>query len=344
MGLENQMKFRFGNIVNVYYEILGEKMPKQLDLLDAWFPGLIITTDVSDGLTKREADYNDLDCTIHAVKYHGRFYSGGSTRVSQIIGRLVGTASGNQEKERKNAELIQKHIAECFASDMTLTPRLKENTVQLFKRFSAEQEAAMQNRLQQLIDELSVDRESLDTDERNAEAFPMDDETFDGTILNAEYQLNLATHSGLCNAYLWLLTGSLLRNEIGRVLWMYDSAFIAIRRQHSETGELTDKLNYLCHPEEYEYTFDGDEKDLENRFPDVEWYCDKCGAHLNEQTGFDDHLPEWKCRVCGYENKLDISEIYDSDEDWKNRIRPVDAGKFADALERRRKELEEKKK
>lgn len=43
-------------------------------------------------------------------------------------------------------------------------------------------------------------------------------------------------------AFLWLLTGSLLRNETGRVLRMYDSSFIAIRRQMSETGELEDKL------------------------------------------------------------------------------------------------------
>ena len=170
----------------------------------------------------------------------------------------------------------------------------------------------------------------------------MNDEAFDGTIWNAEYQLNLSSHSGLCNAYLWLMTGSLLRNEIGRVLRMYDSSFIAIHRQHGETWELMDKLNYLLHPEEYEYTFDGDEEDLEERFPDVEWYCDECGAHLNEQEGFDDHLPAWKCRVCGYENKLDISEIYENDEDWQNQIRPVDAGKFANAVERRRKELQEK--
>ena len=336
------MDFRFGNVAAVYYEILGEKMPRQLDLLDAWFLGLIVVTDVSDGETKRDAEYIDQDCVIHAVKYHGKLYSGESARVSQITGRLVGTATGNKEKERKSAELIQKHVAECFVRDMTLTPRLKDNTVKLFHRFSAEQENEMRDRIQQAIMELSGDRQAKDADEKQEEAFPMNDEAFDGTIWNAEYQLNLSSHSGLCNAYLWLMTGSLLRNEIGRVIRMYDSSFIAIHRQHGETWELMDKLNYLLHPEEYEYTFDGDEEDLEERFPDVEWYCDECGAHLNEQEGFDDHLPAWKCRVCGYENKLDISEIYENDEDWQNQIRPVDAGKFANAVERRRKELQEK--
>lgn len=25
-----------------------------------------------------------------------------------------------------------------------------------------------------------------------------------------------------------------------------------------------------------------------NRFGNVDWYCDKCGAYLNDQDGFDD--------------------------------------------------------
>jgi hypothetical protein len=32
-----------------------------------------------------------------------------------------------------------------------------------------------------------------------------------------------------------------------------------------------------------------------DRFPDVDWYCDKCGEHLNGQAGFDDHRYTWKC-------------------------------------------------
>lgn len=335
------MDLRFGKIASFYYEVLGEKMPRQLDLLDTWFPGLIVIQDRSDGQTKREAVYVDPECKIHAVKYHGRFYSGESTRVSQITGRLVGTASGNKEKERKSAELIQKHVAECIARDMTLTPQLKENTARMIDRFSPRQESEMYDRVHQMITELSDGRKTAGAAERETELFPMDDETFDGMIWNALYQLNLSTHSGLCNAYLWLLTGSLLRNEVGRVLWMYDSSFIAIRRHLSETGERKDQLNYLLHPEEYEYIFNGDEEDLKNRFPDIEWYCDRCEAHLNEQEGFDDHLPKWKCRMCGYENKLDIGEIYDNEEDWQNQIRPVDAEKFADALERRRQELKD---
>lgn len=335
--------FRFGNIASIYYEITGEKLPKQLDLIDTWFPGLVIVTDDSDGETKRDASYADYEYMIHAMKYHGKLYSGSSTRVSQIAGRLIGTAAGNKEKERKAAELIQKHVADCFVNDMTLTPRLKDNAVRLFDRLSGEQLDEMEQILYELVLDLAKQRASVSDYDRKTELFAMDDETFDGTIYNAAYQLRLETFAGLCNCYLWLLTGSLLRNEVGRVLRLYDSSFIAIRRQISETGELTDKLNYLFHSEQYWSTFDGDENDLKERFPDVEWYCDQCGEHLNEQEGFDDHLPVWKCTKCGYENKLDYSEIYDNDEDWKNRVNPVDVEKFKEAIEYRRAELEAEK-
>ena len=28
---------------------------------------------------------------------------------------------------------------------------------------------------------------------------------------------------------------------------------------------------------------------MAERFPDVAWWCDRCGANLNIQSGFDDH-------------------------------------------------------
>ena len=31
------------------------------------------------------------------------------------------------------------------------------------------------------------------------------------------------------------------------------------------------------------------------RFPEVDWYCDRCNAYLNVQPGFDDHHYVWKC-------------------------------------------------
>lgn len=104
----NNSDLRFGSIVAIYYNLKDEKIPKQMDLLDTWFPGLIILEMESDGKTKVPAEYVDREYMIHAVRYNGKLYSGESKRVSQILGRLIGTASGNQEKERKSAELIQK--------------------------------------------------------------------------------------------------------------------------------------------------------------------------------------------------------------------------------------------
>ena len=205
------MKFRFGNIAAVFYEIRGEKLPKQLDLIDTWFPGLIIAADSSDGETKKPAEYADREYMIHAVRYHGSLYAGGSPRVTQIAGRLIGTAGANQEnaganqeKERKSTELVQKHVAECFVKDMTLTPRLKENVLQQIESLTGDQELELFERLLDLVWELAEEREAAGDYEKKTEAFAMDDETFDGTIYNAAYQLNLAKRSGLCNAYLWL--------------------------------------------------------------------------------------------------------------------------------------------
>ena len=47
-----EFDFRFGKIAQLYYEIANRKVPCQMDLLDEWFPGLMILTDSSDGNTK----------------------------------------------------------------------------------------------------------------------------------------------------------------------------------------------------------------------------------------------------------------------------------------------------
>ena len=85
--------------------------------------------------------------------------------------------------------------------------------------------------------------------------------------------------------------------------------------------------------------FSGD--DFSQRFPDIIWKCDRCGDTLNEQTGFDDHLEYWQCRRCGWINPLSMEHIHDSAEDAMNGRRACDEDKFSDAIERRKKELEE---
>ena len=50
---------------------------------------------------------------------------------------------------------------------------------------------------------------------------------------------------------------------------------------------------------------------------DIVWVCDECRAMLNIQNGFSEKLDEWKCLECGYLNKLDESEVYASEDEFK---------------------------
>lgn len=330
-----QTDLRFGCTVLLYYRILGKKLPRQLDLLEEWFPRLVITVDESDGNTKVQSTYSDLENRIHAVYYHGSLYSGGSTRVSQILGRLIGTAEGNQEKEREAASEIQMRIAQELVSDMQMMPGLQENAAEKLSVLTQEQQSQLFDKLYDLVYQLKDQRIALSGRKWIDEPFAMNPESFDECVYNAAYQLKANGFEGLCNAWLWLLLGGLLRNEIGRIARVYHSNLVAVDRQMAEDGTLEDRINFLFHPEQYESYYEGD--DLENRFPGMEWYCDHCNAYLNDQEGFDDHLSEWKCTQCGHINRIDRNELYDSREDWINGIRS-DPEKFDHAIEKRKKE------
>lgn len=55
-----------------------------------------------------------------------------------------------------------------------------------------------------------------------------------------------------------------------------------------------------------------------DRFPNVDWYCDRCGAQLNYQDGFDDHHYVWRCTECGHKNSISSDNIYESEDDYRN--------------------------
>lgn len=57
---------------------------------------------------------------------------------------------------------------------------------------------------------------------------------------------------------------------------------------------------------------------MEDRLPDVDWRCDRCGAFLNVQDGFDDHKYVWKCTECGHKNSISAANIYDSHEEYRS--------------------------
>lgn len=60
-----------------------------------------------------------------------------------------------------------------------------------------------------------------------------------------------------------------------------------------------------------------------SRFPDVDWYCDRCNSHLNFQDGFDDDKYTWKCTDCGHKNSISRDNIFDSSDDFFNGGSPI---------------------
>ncbi len=67
---------------------------------------------------------------------------------------------------------------------------------------------------------------------------------------------------------------------------------------------------------------------------DIAWICDDCGAFMNEQPGFSEDCGEWKCTECGHVNKIDVSELYNSEEEYQAEKRnPYRGLSDGDALE-----------
>lgn len=65
-------------------------------------------------------------------------------------------------------------------------------------------------------------------------------------------------------------------------------------------------------------------KKQESQFPTVDWFCDNCDDHLNEQEGFSDWNSIWQCKRCGYmnciseNNIIDEFESDDEEPDWSD--------------------------
>lgn len=53
------------------------------------------------------------------------------------------------------------------------------------------------------------------------------------------------------------------------------------------------------------------EPDPADSISNNEYFCTNCGAILNAQEGFTDLKEVWKCKACGYENKISADEIID---------------------------------
>lgn len=51
-----------------------------------------------------------------------------------------------------------------------------------------------------------------------------------------------------------------------------------------------------------------------------DWYCDECGAYMNDQPGFTTTSDEWTCTECGCVNDVSDGNIIYDDEDDSERI------------------------
>ena len=58
---------------------------------------------------------------------------------------------------------------------------------------------------------------------------------------------------------------------------------------------------------------------MNDRFPGIDWYCDRCNSYLNNQTGFDDSKYIWPCIECGHKNSISSNNIYESEDDFRNK-------------------------
>lgn len=322
---------RLGVIGNLYYEtVLHQKMPKQLDLLDSFFPHLFIEEIPSSGEEKRDAEFDDQNFLIRAVKYHGHYYVGGSKRVTQILGRLIGTAKGSQEKERNTAARLQAWAADLFVASPKLMQSIRDVNLKKILDMSEDEIDRLIDALSNYLEAIIDHRQNQSFDEQHSGLFPIGDEVLDILLTNVSYQWSIGTYESLGNVFTWLLLGALLRNHLPRIASVYLSTF------EPRIPEDDARITHEDIEKNGSY-YDGD--DLDRRFPGIEWYCDRCGEHLNDQPGFDDHQHYWTCTKCGYKNRLSIDDIYNCEMEYQNGSAPVDKEDFCRALKERADQL-----
>jgi hypothetical protein len=331
-------RLRFGTVVGMYYEAAGIAKPRQLDMLAEWLPGMLVS-EREDSL-RLDAEYIDQRWMIEATRVRGHLFCGTDSRVTQIIGRLIGTARGNAEKERKTAELLQKHLAEMFVTLPESLRLVKQTVAMKLDELDELQIGELGYALAEYCMRLAFTRDMMSETEKYEELFPMDDEVYEDVVYNASYQLTLDEYENLVNGYTWLIVGSILRNQTGRIARMFQSGFVPVNIKRGEYDRLTDKICYLFMPEDYEPVFEGDEEDLKLRFPDVNWICDGCGDALNQQKGFTDEIGVWMCRKCGYLNVIDYDRIFDNREDYLNDVHRFSEEQFTNAIRFRKRELD----
>lgn len=64
----------------------------------------------------------------------------------------------------------------------------------------------------------------------------------------------------------------------------------------------------------------------------IAWICDQCESMLNIQPGFADNDGEWTCTVCGFRNRIDNSEVFATDQEYRSYLKDPYKGLNEEAL------------
>lgn len=62
------------------------------------------------------------------------------------------------------------------------------------------------------------------------------------------------------------------------------------------------------------------------------WICDNCAAMLNIQQGFKEDCGSWTCTECGFVNEISESEIYSSEDEFRDEFNSPYKGLSEDAM------------
>lgn len=327
---------RFGYAVSMYDAISRQSHRSQLDALHCWFGDLFIDVSETEN-EKKNAAFDDQTLRISAVRFHGRLHTGDDSRLIQIIGRLYGTAKGNQEKERRSADLIRRAAAKDLIESDDRLIALHERIEDPLLELEADQLIALEESMIETVYVLSEQRQAKTKETRQEEAAAMDDEVFRALMVSILSQATRHTLDSLILAWMWTLLGSFLRNETGRLLRYYDAWFVPVNRPMAYENPLIDQLDSLVSPEAFEPVYYGD--DLDKRFPGIVWRCDRCGDSLDAQEGFSDKHRVWQCLNCGYLNRIAVTEIYETESDFRSGGEPMDPSQYIRAIRERTEEV-----
>ncbi|MCR5586072.1 MAG: Sec23/Sec24 zinc finger-containing protein [Lachnospiraceae bacterium] len=329
----HDIEFRLNEIgIMIYEKVLKIKKPTNATLLYLLMPELpIILAD--------EAKYDYATQTILLPEKNNKLYIPGQSddndRIRQIVGRLIGTSMSSKEKERSNASLIQKRVASDLVEDSDKLDDLCDYHIQLISGLYADESGQIYDEFEKCINEYldalsKKETKKAVTDENTL--FPFDEFTYDELLNNIKIMWGVDDIASKSKAFTWLVLGASLRENVNRVLKKYNCSFI------DKTMEILKEAESFEDEGAWEYFYEGN--DLDNRFPGIVWRCDRCGSVLNEQRGFDDHLRIWKCEICGYKTVIDIDNIYDTEDDFRNGGQSVDKEKMFRALKKRTDELD----